>query len=360
MKDERIKDRIRGSLIGGAIGDALGYPVEFISSFSGIQRRYGMRGITRLDTEQWWLEDPYAIGKAVISDDTQMTLFTACGLLNAKKDGEEFLDGIREAYIEWYFTQVDKGEKDFQRCWIRDLPELNARRAPGHTCIMAITDILSGKESNNDSKGCGGVMRIAPIPLLAVTDGSTIGIETVYRLTEHAAGLTHQHPLGYIPAVLVAHLIYRLAKDEHPDKETYKEYIREGLALISGRYSDHADEVAYFVRLIKKAILWSDISTDDVITIEQELGAGWVAEETVAIAVYCTLAYFNNFERAVIAAVNHAGDSDSTGAVTGNILGAALGYNAIPQFYKDDLELHDVILHIADDLCRGETTDFIH
>ena len=53
--DEKIqKDRIRGSLIGGAIGDALGYPVEFIDSYAGIQRKYGNAGITRLDTGQWW------------------------------------------------------------------------------------------------------------------------------------------------------------------------------------------------------------------------------------------------------------------------------------------------------------------
>ena len=58
----------------------------------------------------------------------------------------------------------------------------------------------------------------------------------------------------------------------------------------------------------------------------------------------------------MIAAVNHGGDSDSTGAVTGNILGAAIGYEAIPQFFRDDLELHDVILHIADDIYRGEVT----
>ena len=51
-----LQDRIRGSLIGGAIGDALGYPVEFIYSFEGIQARYGERGITRLDTKQFWLE----------------------------------------------------------------------------------------------------------------------------------------------------------------------------------------------------------------------------------------------------------------------------------------------------------------
>ena len=58
----------------------------------------------------------------------------------------------------------------------------------------------------------------------------------------------------------------------------------------------------------------------------------------------------------MIVSVNHKGDSDSTGAVTGNILGAAIGYAAIPQFYKDDLEMHDTILHMADDLYRGEIT----
>ena len=66
--------------------------------------------------------------------------------------------------------------------------------------------------------------------------------------------------------------------------------------------------------------------------------------------------YFDNFEKAMIVSVNHGGDSDSTGAVTGNILGAAVGYNAIPQFYKEDLEMHDLILHMADDLYRGEVT----
>lgn len=81
-----------------------------------------------------------------------------------------------------------------------------------------------------------------------------------------------------------------------------------------------------------------------------------MAEETVAIAVYCSLAHFDDFERAIIAAVNHSGDSDSTGAVTGNILGAAIGYEALPDFYKENLELHDVIIHIADDIYIGMGT----
>lgn len=356
MDEKTQKDRIRGSLIGGAIGDALGYPVEFIDSYTGIQRRYGDAGITRLDVKQWWKNEDNSTGKAWISDDTQMTLFTACGILNAKEKGSAPIPSICEAYIEWYYTQSGRRSKRFNECWIGDIPELNQRRAPGNTCLTALSDIIAGRNSHNNSKGCGGVMRIAPIPLYGVAQRRISDIDSLDRLAADAAKLTHQHPLGFIPAAFTAHIIYRLATDEHPEKETFKEYIREGLESTQRMFSNHAEEVEKFVSLVKKAILLSDISTDDVRTIEDELGGGWVAEETVAIAIYCALTHFENFEKAMIAAVNHAGDSDSTGAVTGNLLGAATGYDAIPQFYKDDLELHDVILHIADDLYHGKTT----
>ena len=88
MDRNKQLDKIRGSMLGGAVGDALGYPVEFISSYMGIQKRYGENGITRLDTTKWWSPDEENSGKAWISDDTQMTLFTACGLLNAKAQGQ--------------------------------------------------------------------------------------------------------------------------------------------------------------------------------------------------------------------------------------------------------------------------------
>ena len=83
------------------------------------------------------------------------------------------------------------------------------------------------------------------------------------------------------------------------------------------------------------------------------LGEGWVAEETLAIAIYCALRHQDDFSARIIAAVNHKGDSDSSGAVTGNILGALLGYGAIEEKWKRNLELSDVILEMADDLCHG-------
>lgn len=85
----------------------------------------------------------------------------------------------------------------------------------------------------------------------------------------------------------------------------------------------------------------------------RQLGGGWVAEETLAIAIYCALRYEHDFSAGIIAAVNHDGDSDSTGAVTGNILGAINGYDSIEAKWKNNLELMDVLLEMSDDLCHG-------
>ena len=71
MENCKKLDLVRGSLIGGAAGDALGYAVEF-SSYRSIISKYGDQGITEYELSN---------GVAEISDDTQMTLFTANGLL---------------------------------------------------------------------------------------------------------------------------------------------------------------------------------------------------------------------------------------------------------------------------------------
>lgn len=353
MNQDKIKDRVRGSIIGGAIGDALGYPVEFIYSFEGIQKRYGENGITRLDTSQWWTET--STGKAVISDDTQMTLFTAMGLLNAKANGMAPVPSICNAYIEWLYTQNRFYKKRLKSCWISDLPELNVRRAPGLTCISALETIMKGSEPINNSKGCGGIMRIAPIPLYGLSQNRISNVAILNELAADASKITHEHPLGYIPAYITSHIIYRLATDEFPSRETFKDYVCEAMQMADEKYDSQINELQTLHTLIDKALILADQNIPDHEAI-REIGEGWVAEETLAIAIYCVGKHFKDFEKALIASVNHGGDSDSTGAVTGNILGAAIGYDAIPQHFKNDLELHDVILHVADDLWLGKIT----
>ena len=123
-----------------------------------------------------------------------------------------------------------------------------------------------------------------------------------------------------------------------------------------------SEEKEYFLGLMRKSVDLASMDKNDLEAIHQ-LGEGWVAEETLAIAVYCALKYPNDFDKALIATVNHKGDSDSTGAVTGNILGASLGLKGIPEKYMTKLELKDVILEIADDLwqdCQMSEYDYEH
>ena len=101
--------------------------------------------------------------------------------------------------------------------------------------------------------------------------------------------------------------------------------------------------------IIDLAIELSKNDEDDLDNIHK-LGEGWVAEEALGIALYCALKYQNDFSKALQVSVNHKGDSDSTGAVTGNILGALIGFDAIEDKWKNNLELYDVIIDMADDM----------
>ena len=56
-----------------------------------------------------------------------------------------------------------------------------------------------------------------------------------------------------------------------------------------------------------------------------------------------------NFVPGLLLAVNHGGDSDSTGSIAGNLLGLIHGRNGIPEEWLQQLELRDVIERIAQD-----------
>ena len=171
---ERTKDQVLGCMVGGAVGDALGYAVEF-SSYGSIVKQYGEKGITRYTLDRH--------GLAQISDDTQMSLFTAAGILLGMTRG--YMRGImgridtycRFTYLDWLHTQEWTSRHEDARVdsWLMDVPELYSRRAPGNTCLSALQSIEEGKEPRNNSCGCGGVMRTAPLALLNQLHGYSNG-----------------------------------------------------------------------------------------------------------------------------------------------------------------------------------------
>lgn len=333
--NKRRVENFQGCLIGGAIGDALGWPIEFMK-LNEIKRRFGETGLTHLIL--------YEDGKAQITDDTQMTMFTAEGLLRAEsrltsKGICHAPTVIYFAYQRWLFTQGYPKKKDIKFIydgWLLDINRLFVTRAPGNSCISSLLKDEKGTKENpiNNSKGCGAVMRSAPFGLfLEKNKAFKIAIET--------AALTHGHPTGQLAAGAFAYMIAEII---------------EGQSIIAATFNtidklSNEKESLECISKLEEAISLSqsDISDNDAISM---IGEGWIGEETLGISVFCAIRYQNDFRQALIASVNHSGDSDSTGAITGNILGAYSGIDCIPKEWFQNTELIEEIVQLANDLHR--------
>ncbi|MET8943608.1 ADP-ribosylglycohydrolase family protein [Streptomyces sp. NPDC004542] len=343
--------RVRGCLLGGALGDALGYPVEF-SSLDAIRAAHGPRGLRGLV--------PDAAGvTGRISDDTQMTLFTVEGIRQAVE--RERLKGIgggwtrllRWAYARWLETQLRPGPEasdtarpaggpyDGPRGGLVTEPWLYARRAPGNACLSGLAqDFVPEPWSelgppgpvNPDSKGCGAVMRSAPFGL-ARTDA-----DNAFGIAARCAQMTHGHPTGYYAAGALAAIVSHIVAGDSVEGAVLRT-----LRLLA-RHPGHEETTAALTGAL-------DLAAEGDATPEklEGLGAGWVAEEALAIGVYSALAT-RRVEDALLLAVNHSGDSDSTGSICGNILGARHGDHVLPHAWVEQVEGRDRIAALADDL----------
>ena len=340
--DPVVRSCFRGCLLGGAVGDALGAPVEFMT-LSDIRRQFGEAGIQ---------DYAPAYGKlGAITDDTQMTLFTAEGMLRAyvcaRKSGfaPVFASETARAYLRWLLTQEYQSKalpEEKPSGWLIGHPELFTRRAPGNTCISALRSLKSpGDPAKNDSKGCGGVMRVAPVGMFFASwlgdDRNEIS-EWAFDTACELAAITHGHPTGQLTAGVLAAVVALVLKGMPLTEaiEKAKDQLRT--------HTSHEETLAAIE--CAQRLAQSKPSRTDVL---QEMGEGWLAEEALAISLYCALSAAD-FESGIVLAVNHDGDSDSTGAITGNLLGALLGVEAIPRRWLDLVEMRETIQAMADDL----------
>lgn len=332
-----MADRARGCLVGGAIGDTLGYAVEFTTSHSDICRKYGPGGITE-----------YAAG-AHLSDDTQMTLYTAEGILESRLSGTELIDAVKEAYLAWLGPQIGVRIKPKYTSSLLEIGKLNQRRAPGITCLTALRDTYEGRSPSNNSKGCGGVMRVAPVGIFGAAQDWPLGLtaSTAGKIAE----LTHLHPMStYSSAVLAALVQELMLTDGNMDVLRFTDILKNVLRTVQLLYGSDARYMPRFIALMEQAIDLADSRRDDWDIIENVLGGGWVAEETLAIALFSVIRHFDSFHECMICAANHGGDSDSTAAVAGNIFGTVRGYSGLPLILSSRIECPEVILLYADRL----------
>jgi ADP-ribosylglycohydrolase len=322
-------DRAKGCLLGGAIGDALGAPVEFIRSAAGLEATYGPDGIQEFDE---------AYGRiGAITDDTQMTLFSAEGIIRANVRGTHkgicHLPSVMGyAYQRWLYTQGEPCHpfaiEPESLGWLATHRELFSCRAPGGTCLSALRVAARTQElvADNNSKGCGTVMRSAPFGFAPEP----------WQMAMECSAITHGHPEAGISSAVFATMISFLVQGSR---------LRE--AVLNAMNESRIECRTYELLLLAVQFVEEEVDPREAIS---RLGEGWVAEEALAIGVYCALKYEDDFEAAVRLAVNHVGDSDSTGSICGNLLGARHGLAVLPERWLAQLELRSVIEQVAVDL----------
>jgi len=309
-----LQFKFEGCMVGLAIGDAMGAPVEGMELHT-IKRSFGVSGVT--DLMSW---DDFPPG--AYTDDTQMSLATAAGLIATGPRDESGawnpLPHVYRAYMAWLEGQLDGSQ------W----------RRPGRTCVGALESGRMGSiaEPINESKGCGGIMRVAPV-------GLALEGEEAFRVAAECAAITHGHPSGYLAAGFAAEVISHL-KHERPIEEAVDLTLHH-----LADYEGHEETLA----AVHKAMGLVENALPAAYVIA-EIGEGFVAEEALAIALYCAMAFPNGFRSGVLAAVNHEGDSDSTGSICGALLGAALGYDAIPSEWVQQVEDSAYLAKVGDDL----------
>jgi ADP-ribosylglycohydrolase len=163
-------------------------------------------------------------------------------------------------------------------------------------------------------------------------------VDETFQLGTELAALTHGHPTGALPGGVLAVLLRELA-----DGALLSEALASSKALLRQAREHH--ETLCAIELAEE-LSKSNLPHADAIA---RIGQGWIAEEALAISIYCSLVA-SSFRDGIIMAVNHDGDSDSTGSITGNLLGAMYGAKVLPQEWLKPLELRDVITEAAADL----------
>ncbi|WP_410576216.1 ADP-ribosylglycohydrolase family protein [Amycolatopsis sp. lyj-108] len=346
LQDPATRSRLRGSLYAGALGDALGAKTEF-DSIDRIREIAGPAGITGLI--------PAYGGLGRITDDTQMTLFTLEGLIRAhaaarREQGtfaiaEPVEQSLQLAYQRWLHTQGVSWERargpentsPEPDGWLITNRELFSRRAPGLTCFSELeaygkTGVRAGMAKPvNNSKGCGGIMRAAPVALWSDD------LAEVFRLGAESAALTHGHPSGYLSSGAFAVIVHELLRGKP---------LLDALSTARAELEKYPGHEEQSVALDQALVL----SKEGAPTPEklETLGQGNVGETALSMSVYVALATTDP-NVALLASVNHSGDSDSTGSVCGNLVGAMYGEEELETSWLVELELSEVIGQLADD-----------
>ncbi len=340
------RDAYRGCLLGFAIGDAMGYPVD-TKTWQQIQEDYGPYGLMGYDLRN---------GYAEVSSHTQVAAFSCNGLLLGQTRGQvygkmaPFVRYVGLAQQEWAIGQRRYDQPSRNHCWVFRVSEMRHRHCTDTRMVETLNrgklGSLEDPVNRHDTPAAmGGAVAAA-----LFAEQSRLKQPEADRLGAESVALTHGHPLAFVPGAMAAHLISGCLKNpEKPLKALVKEALR---AMQEQFVREYPLVVSQITAMTEQAVSLAEERLVQPIAAMERFKCDTGAE-VLAGAIYAAMMCEENFDDAMIIAVNHSGRSAAVSSLAGAILGARLGEQDLPDFYMEGLYIADTLRELADDLVQG-------
>lgn len=318
---ERRLSAYTGCLLGLAVGDGLGHGPERIN------------------------------GYLPVSSHTQQAAYACCGLLVGLTHGQ--LTGtmappvryIARALREWAGLQLWRPD-GASICWISRSPRLDYRRCdePELLDVLREGELGTMEDHTSSLSGPAGLMTAAAVGLFY--DPGRMPRREFRRLGAEAAALTHGDPEAFLAGAALSYLFSRILWD---GEQSIEKLIREASGMLRTRFSAEYRQALELCRKFRE--LRSLMSRKEW---GPEEALGRIGKDTAAQvlmgALYLCVAGPRDFSECIALAARW---SAAGAAVTGAILGAARGEEAIPADWLEELECAGLLRELAGDLFGG-------
>lgn len=332
-----------GCLLGMAAGDALGCAVDH-KTLEEIYADYGPGGLQGYDLTGDFAE---------ISSHTQLTAVAANGLLLALSRGrtENARKYIAAALQEWSGLLYSRRVPEKTLCWINQLEAFSRRNCKDSRLPLGFSQELSGTPEAPLNRTDSVSALMAPVAVGLYYDPKRLGQEAFCRLAIEAAALTHGAQEAFLAGGLLAILIAQIVSRQ---EKTLEESCQAALKIFLEQFAEAFPKAMDVALAVRQGIL---LAKNAVLPPQEVLERMHCdsAKNCLAAAVYVCLKC-QDFDSALVTAVNHGGPSAAVGAVTGAVMGAWVGAEDIPVFYLDSLESAEALRTLADDLTTGSAT----
>lgn len=330
-------DAYRGCLLGLAVGDAMGLPVDGMT-WQQIQESYGPHGLLGYDLRSDYAE---------ITSYTQVAAYLCNALLLSvsRGKGDKMLEFANLGLREWTRSQQFARDPEGSYCWVAKLPAFRRRHCQDARMLDTLRLLVMGFPDRAPNRYSAPGSLTAAVAVSMFYHPQRMTPPQIGELTTQIVRITHGDPTAFLSAAVLAYAITGILMERSMPLE---EQFRAAISAAEGQFRGTFKEMAVVSETLTRAL--------DLAATAQPMGEVMEklrcsdAMSCVAGAIYASVANGQDFDTAMITAVNHSGYSCAVAGITGAILGAKMGYAALPEFYLESLEPVKALCTLADDM----------